>query len=177
MLRGNVATHHRSARTQSIQRHTSRNVHILIFYLTKNGPPPYLLKQTGMIRIALSSPLAKLIPHSSLLTVKRYTSKLVRYILSHKMRYISLCSMRYDINPYKSCAERHISHRRYIASSDISQIRQDLYRCGFATHSALRIPNSELKNIFTYLLTLKIFMRNPLIINNHIPSRCVFLWN
>ena len=35
-----------------------------------------------------------------------------------------------------SCAVRHISCRRHIASLDISQICQDLYRCGFATHSA-----------------------------------------
>ena len=53
---------------------------------------------------------------------------LVRYILLYKMRYISLRSMRYDINPYYSRAEGTyrtigISRTRYI-----SQIRQDLYR-------------------------------------------------
>ncbi len=57
----------------------------------------------------------------------RYTSKLVRYILLHKIRYISRCSIRYDINPYYSC-HKHISNRRYIESLDISKIRQDLYR-------------------------------------------------
>ena len=68
---------------------------------------------------------------------------LVRYILLYKMRYISLCSMRYDINPCFSRAKgtyrtKGISRTRYI-----SQICQDLYRGAFAPHLPLAISHLQ----------------------------------
>ena len=83
-----------------------------------------------------------LLPVKPLVTLQsRYTSELVRYILLHKMRYISLRSMRYDINPFYSRAEgtyrtEGISHTTYI-----SQIRQDLYRGAFAPYLPLATCN------------------------------------
>ena len=36
-----------------IDKITTRNIHKVMIHLTKNGPPPYALKRTGMIGFAL----------------------------------------------------------------------------------------------------------------------------
>ena len=52
--RGNLygATHHRSARTLSMQKYITRNIYIIMIYTKKNGPPPYCTSATGMIGFA-----------------------------------------------------------------------------------------------------------------------------
>ena len=67
---------------------------------------------------------------------RRYTSKLVRYILFDKTRYVSLCSTRYDINPYYACRQAHIVTQAYRIVRYIANPK-DLYRCGKATSAQL----------------------------------------
>ena len=74
----------------------------------------------------------------------RYASKLARYILFHKKRYVSLRSTRYDINPFSRAEGTYraegISHREIYRKSVRIYIA-----VAKPHHSAFRIPNSEFK--------------------------------
>ena len=85
------------------------------------------------------------LPAKPLVTLQsRYTSELVRYILLHKMRYISLRSMRYDINPYCSRAAGTYRTVGISRTKYISQIRQDLYRGACHYNSSIPNPSSKI---------------------------------
>ena len=119
----------------------------------QGGPPSFEGRYTALdnflVYLIFRSPRSLTIGRSApIIKNWRYTSKLVRYILLHKMRYISLRSMRYDINPSFSRAigtyrTAGISRTRYI-----SQIRQDLYR-GASHPYSIHAPRSTLSKSLT----------------------------